>query len=234
MDLRSLLSRLTEYDTALLANTIGYIDATPPELLYMGGSVRCLTPELAPSVGVAFTAEVDSSTPGQTSDTEQYWQQMEEMQRSDMPVVWVVKAVGSRPDHECILGDGMAKSLHSCGCIGVVTDGGVRDVTGIRSIPFAVYCKGLTIHHTALRFVSAGKPIEVGGLTVRQGDVLHAGREGVIRIPPACIEALPERARAMRSFESEAHEVLRRREISGAGKRLLLGEQLTKYGFRET
>ena len=230
-DLNGLLTRLREYDTALLANTIDYIDATPPELLYMGSGIRCLTPDSGPIAAIAFTAELDSSTPGQKADTSLHWKQLEEMGKSDVPVIWVVRAMGSRPDHECILGDGMAKNLFSCGCIGVVTDGGVRDIAGIKTVPFAVYAKGVTIHHTALRFVSAGQPVDVGGLTIRQGDVLHANAEGVIRIPSTCLEKLPERARAMLSFEHEAHEMLRQRDLALADKKRLIGELLVRYGF---
>ncbi len=233
MSLRNLLARLCEYDTALLANTIGYIDPTPPEQFYMGRTIRCLTPELGAVAGVAFTAEMDSSTPGQTSDASLYWNQMEEMQKSGVPVLWVVKTVGSRPDHECVLGDGMGKALYSCGCIGVVTDGGVRDVTGLRAIPFAVYSNGITIHHVALRFVSIGQPVEVGGLTIRQGDILHANSEGVIRIPAACLEKLPERARAMQAFEREAHEELRLSGVPLQERKRRVGELLVKYGFAE-
>jgi 4-hydroxy-4-methyl-2-oxoglutarate aldolase len=231
MNLRSLLARLCEYDTALLANTIGYIDPTPPELFYMGRTIRCLTPELVPVAGVAFTAEIDTSTPGQKSDTGLYWSQMEEMQQAGVPVLWVVQTAGSRPDHECVLGDGMAKTLFSCGCIGVVTDGGVRDVAGMRSVPFAVYSNGITIHHAALRVLSTGKPVEVGGLTVNQGDILHGNSEGVIRIPHACLESLPERARAMHSFEREAHEALRDPTVPLANKKRRVGELLAAYGF---
>ena len=31
-------------------------------------------------------------------------------------------------------------------------------------------------------------------MTVEPGDVIHADAEGVIRIPPTCLEQLPERA----------------------------------------
>jgi len=36
MALKSILEQLAEYDTALVANTIGYLDPTPPHQWYMG------------------------------------------------------------------------------------------------------------------------------------------------------------------------------------------------------
>ncbi|PYV13368.1 MAG: hypothetical protein DMG07_14780, partial [Acidobacteria bacterium] len=108
MSLLAKLEELRDFDTALLANTIGYIDPTPPHEYYMGGSIRSLTPTIEPTVGVAFTCELDSSTPvvaGKSVDTGpqgyDFYDQLEEMSRSGQPVVWVVKAVGSRRDHEC-------------------------------------------------------------------------------------------------------------------------------------
>lgn len=227
------MEELRDFDTALLANTIGYIDPTPAHLWYMGGSIRSQTPSLGPTVGVAVTVEADTSSPNNKADAAGYWQQLEEMAKMDVPAVWVVRAVGSRPDHECIIGDGMAKSLMSVGCIGIVTDGGVRDVPGLLNAGFAAYCRGTTIHHTALRFRRMNKSVKVGGITVKTGDVIHAGEEGVITLPRGCLDKLAEAAIRMRAFEHEAHIGLRRTDLSIKEKQKWVGSMIAKHGFSD-
>ena len=231
MSLTNLLHELCEFDTALIANTIGYIDPTPPHEYYMAGSVQSVTPSLGPTVGVAVTCELDSSTPHNQATPEPYLRQLDQICQTSEPVIWVVKTVGSRPDHECVLGDGMAKTLAAAGCIGAVTDGGVRDVAGLLSIPFAAYCKGRTIHHCALNYVRINQPIEVGGITIRTGDVLHANDEGVIRIPSNCLDRLPAMAIRMRSFEQDAHRFMRQTDLAPRAKRQKVSELLEEYGF---
>lgn len=232
MSLTARLQELREFDTALLANTIGYIDSTPPHEYYMGRSIQSVTPTLGPTAGVAVTCEIDSSTPGGKADMDGYWQQVEEISAMGEPAIWVMKAVGSRPDHECMLGDGMAKTLRAAGCVGAVTDGGVRDVAGILSAGLAVYCTGRTIHHCALRIRRVNEPVELGGIEVKPGDVLHANEEGVIRIPAACLEKLAEAATRMRAVEHEVHRLWRRTDVAPAEKRKCSPEIIAKYGFR--
>ena len=231
MSLCSVLDGLREFDTALLANTIGYIDPTPAHEYYMGGSIKSVTPSLGPTVGVAVTCELDTSTPGGKPELDGYLRQVDQIAAMEEPVVWVVKTVGSRPDHECVLGDGMAKDLFSAGCVGAVTDGGVRDVTGLLTVPFAAYSKGTTIHHCVLRFRAMNEPVEVGGITVRTGDVIHANAEGVIKIPKACLGELAGHARRMYAFEREAHQHLRESGVAAAAKRAKILELLVQYGF---
>jgi regulator of RNase E activity RraA len=231
VDLSSVLEALSDFDTALLANTIGYIDPTPPHEYYMGGQIKSVTNSLGPTVGVAVTCEIDTSTPGATPDLDAYYRQLDEISSMNVPAVWVAKAVGSRPDHECVLGDGMAKALFAAGCLGVVTDGGVRDVSGLLSIPFAAYSRGTTIHHCAMRILKSGEPVEIGGITIRPGDVVHANLEGVIRIPSTCLKDLPARAIKMRAFEHAAHCLLRRTDLVASEKRQRVGRLLAEYGF---
>jgi regulator of RNase E activity RraA len=229
------LQQLAEYDTALLANLLGFVDATPTHLLYMSNEIRSLIPDVGPTVGVAMTCELDTSTPdGETEgDTKGYWEQLAQMESMDTPTVWVVSCVGSRPRHECIMGDGMGKSLVAAGCVGAVTNGGVRDLTGLRSIGFAAYGTGVTIHHCKMRVRSIGKPVDVGGITVHPGDIIHAGAEGVIRVPLGAVGKLLERAPAYRAFEHEAHQLLRRTDMNAAAKRALLDGIIKKYEFKD-
>jgi len=234
MSLGSIIDSLREFDTALLANTIGYIDPTPAHEYYMGRTIQSVTPSLGPTVGVAVTCELDSSTPGGTADLEVYNQQLAQIEAMEEPAVWVVKTVGSRPNHECVMGDGMAKDLYSVGCIGAVTDGGVRDIIGMLTVPFAAYSCGITIHHCVLRFRAMNQPVEVGGITIQTGDVIHANAEGVIKIPQACLGELAGHAARMYAFEREAHHVFRQSDVSAASKRAQTLALLVKYGFAKS
>ncbi len=235
MSFQPMLEQLRDFDTALVANTIGYIDSTPPHKWYLSGEIQSVTPALGPTVGIAVTCEMDTSSPDVDDDgtVDGYWEQLEQMDAMEEDTVWVVKAVGSRPDHECIIGDGMAKTLYAAGCRGVVTDGRVRDVQGLLTTPFAAYCRGTIAHHCRLRVRSINRPVEIGGVTIRPGDVIHADREGVITIPHACIEALPAKAPQMRAFEHEAHLVLRRTDAPLAEKREQVAQLLARYGFAD-
>lgn len=235
MNLATTIDELREYDTCLLANTIEYIDPTPAHEYYMAGYIQSVTPSLGPSVGVAVTCEMDSSTPGGNQPhMDDYWRQLEQMSAMKVPSIWVVKTVGSRPDHECVIGDGMAKTLYAAGCVALVADGGVRDIGGLLSTPFAAYCRGRTVHHTCLRIRSVGQPVEVGGITVRPGDVVHANAEGVIRIPQGCLDKLPASASRMRAVEHEVHRVWRRTDVSLQDKRRHAREVFAQHGFTAT
>ena len=231
MSLIQTLNRLVEYDTALLANTIGFIDPTPPEEFYMSGAIQSVTPSLGPSVGVAVTCKLDSSTPGKQADLSGFWELVDRIDKMEEPAVWVCEAVGSRPEHECVFGDGMAKALYVAGCSALVTNGGVRDIPGLMSIPFAAYARGLTIHHCALTVSGVNEPVQVGGIRVNPGDVIHANNEGVIKIPAGCLQVLPEKAGQMLVFEKEAHEIMRRPDLPPLEKPKETARLLKKFGF---
>ena len=133
---------------------------------------------------------------------------------SDLAVIWVVETIGSRLEHECVLGDGTAKALYSSGCIGAVTNGYVRDVASLLTVPFSVHCRGTIAHHCTLRMKNINIPVSVGGITVNPGDVIHACNDGVITIPPASIPMLLEKAPLHRKIEHDTHLLWRRTDLT--------------------
>ena len=218
----SILQGLAEFDTALLSNTRGCIDTTPPHTWYMGGFIQSQTPAIGPIAGVAATCKIDTSTHEGAPDFDLYYAHVDKMAALGLPTVWVVETVGSRPEHECVTGDGMAKTLHSAGCLGVVTDGDIRHALA----------RGHAIEaFAALRAVEIDIPVTVGGITVSPGEIIHADREGVIKISDEIAPALLEKAPLMRAFEHEAHVLLRRTDLTGAEKKKIIAGLVEKWGF---
>jgi regulator of RNase E activity RraA len=228
---RECLESLREFETTFVANTWDCLSTLPRHEWYMSGEIQSVTPTLGPTVGIAMTARIDSSTPKGDDDMDLYWRQLEEMEVLRLPIVWVVEAVGSRPDHECIIGDGMAKQLFSVGCLGIVTNGRVRDVVGLLTVPMAGYCRGICVHHCAVRTKQINVPVSVGGITVRPGEIIHAGTEGVIKLPPSAAEPLIEKAPLMYAAEKEMHHLWRRTDLPLVRKRHRQAEVLKRYGF---
>ncbi len=227
----NILEQLREFDGPLLANTLDFIDPTPAHERYMSGDIASVTPQLGPTVGVAVTCRLDTSSPGGTSSMETFYETIDAIEAMAEPVVWVVEASGSRFDHECTLGDGMAKLLYAAGCGGCVTNGRARDVAGLLTTSFATYCRGTCVHHGALRCTALNAPVSVGGITIKPGDIIHAGAEGVITIPPASAETLIKRAPQMRALEHDAHCVLRRTDIKANQKQRAVAALFEKYEF---
>jgi regulator of RNase E activity RraA len=75
------------------------------------------------------------------------------------------------------------------------------------------------------------RPVDIGGITVEPGEVLHAGKEGVIKIPPGCLAALPERAADMRMIEHLSHIGNRRDDLNAHEERDRTMGLFKKYGF---
>ena len=74
-------------------------------------------------------------------------------------------------------------NLHrALGCVGVVTNGGVRDLEEVQALRFHFFAQHISVSHAYVHIVEAGTPVRVGGSSVRPGDLLHGDRHG---LPPS-------------------------------------------------
>ena len=116
---------------------------------------------------------------------------------SDKPMVAAIQDLDRVPVGS-FWGDVQATVHRALGCIGVITDGGVRDIEEVKRVGFYLFSKEVLISHAYIHMVEAGTAVDICGMTVRPGDLIHADAHGAIVIPQeiagqlaeACVRAM--------------------------------------------
>ena len=83
-----------------------------------------------------------------------------------------------------VFGEVMCSTYQAFGSVGLVTNGGGRDLDQVRAIKYPVFTGSTICSHGYCHMLHLGLPIRVGGLMVNQGDLLHGDANGVSNIPP--------------------------------------------------
>ena len=120
-----------------------------------------------------------------------------------------------------MIGEGMSLAMKACGAVGAICSGAVRDVAQVRSLEFPVLACGVTADRGRIRFHRYQVPVEVGGILVQPGDLIHADENGglvlpVDRIPEICMAAAAvarKEAAIFALFREPGFRVSRMREM---------------------
>ena len=86
-------------------------------------------------------------------------------------------------------------------CVAYVTNGAVRDLQAIEPLGFQLFAGSASPSHAYAHVVDFGEAVEIGGLHIQAGDILHGDRNGVLSIPPETVERLPALARQIQADE---------------------------------
>jgi regulator of RNase E activity RraA len=91
-----------------------------------------------------------------------------------------------------IFGDILCARMVRKGVAGLVTDGVVRDVSGVLGTGLPVWCQGGAAPPSVARltFVAWQQPIGCGGVAVFPGDVVVVDADGAVLIPAAQLEMI--------------------------------------------
>lgn len=192
METTDLIAFLKTIDTATLANAAELLNTRPRAEGYASLDLKCLFPEFGPMCGYAVTAQVETVTLGAPKSEEAFVELFEAVERSPKPAVVVVQEIGGDRDRATHAGEIMASIFTRLGAIGLVSDCGVRDLTAVRKLGFHYFARGAVASHANYRIVRTGTPVEIEGVTIRTGDLLHGDENGLITIPDAGRERLPE------------------------------------------
>lgn len=109
-----------------------------------------------------------------------------------------------------LLGEIMALECQTKGFAGIVIDGAVRDVDGLRELGFPVFARGVTPRvGTNRRLGKTQVPVSCGGVVVHPGDIILGDDNGVVAIPQDQEAGLATALEALLAKEQQVMEEIR-------------------------
>jgi regulator of RNase E activity RraA len=196
------LDALRRIDSPTIANAIETFEIRPRVSGYVGYDIRCIFPDLPPTVGYAVTCTVDSTTEGREGIGFNVLYDL--LARNSGPTVVVMQDVGADRLHSCHAGEMMSTRMKGLGAVGILTDGGLRDVREVGALGgFQYFCAGLVVSHGNPICVSVGDEVTISGMTVRPGDLLHGDANGIVHIPDECAAGVADAAHRIWAQENE-------------------------------
>ena len=199
---------LRTVDTPTLSNAIERLHVRRDNEGFTPLGVRCLFPEFGRMVGHAVTAHAETCSPG-AMDRGKFMDLFEAVDASPKPAVVAMQEVGPNPEFATHCGEVMATILTRVGAVGLVSDCGVRDLAEVRALRFHYFARGAVASHAYFRIVRVGIPIQVCGLAIAPGDILHGDENGLLLVPREGLDRLATEVEAVRTRERALMEFVR-------------------------
>ena len=202
------LEFLRSVDSPTLANAIEPFKVRDRTVGFLGGNVKSLFPEMPPLVGYALTVKLDNK-PGPVASREGYWKMWQYLSQMPRPSVLVMQDVSAEPHRVASAGEVMSTLAQRLGAVGMVTDGGLRDLHEVRALGFQYFGKYVVVSHGNSEIVEVGTPVALDGETVRTGDIVHGDANGVVIVPAEVVAGLPDAVDEVRVKERQTMDFIR-------------------------
>lgn len=194
----SLLEALARYDTPTICNAL---EVVAPERRLTGFTTKplvCPFPDLPPMVGYARTATIraTSASPLSAADARAQRSAYYEYCGTGIgPRISVIQDLdGANIGFGAFWGEVNSSVHKALGCLGVVTDGSIRDIPAWAP-GFQALAGSIGPSHAYVHLAGFGESVCVAGMTVRSDDLIHADRHGAVVIPANIADKVPDAAR---------------------------------------
>ncbi|MGH8852273.1 MAG: RraA family protein [Casimicrobiaceae bacterium] len=213
------LAALAAFDTPTLCNALELILPATRGQGYTTRPALCGFPAMRPIVGFARTARIRSKhSPAQSADKvramrRDYYRYIDAGPKPS--VVLIEDLGGADAGYGAFWGEVQSAIHRGLGALGIVTNGSVRDID--QWAPgFQFLAGSIGPSHAFVHVVEFGAEIDVLGMRVRSGDIIHADRHGAVVVPAAAVDRAPEAAQEVARREARILAVARGSDCSAA------------------
>jgi len=183
------LKTLENWDTPTICNGLEVI---VPERRAVGFTVEPMVyvdRKFKPIVGIARTGMIRAKEPprGPIPARDEWYSYVE---AKELPTIAVLQDIDDRPGYGAFWGEVQTTVHKGLGCIGCVTNCSFRDCDMLAS-DFQIIGGRIGPSHAHIHLVALRCQVNVFGMLVNDGDVVHADFHGAVVIPPECVTKLP-------------------------------------------
>jgi regulator of RNase E activity RraA len=180
MNPNALFEELRKFDTPTICNALEIVRGARFTSGFTRQRLLAAKPAAPPIVGYARTVTIRCSTPFDPSGRkERLLGYYEHVAQAPGPTVTVVQDTDSQPGLGAFWGEVNTAVHWGLGCVGAVTNGSMRDLDAMHP-QFQCLAATLSPSHAFVQVVDFGKPVDVLGMFVTPGDIVHADLHGAV------------------------------------------------------
>jgi 4-hydroxy-4-methyl-2-oxoglutarate aldolase len=154
--------------------------------------------------GVVFGSALTVSTLGHADNLAPY-AALKLLQPGDVVII-----ASNGCEDSALIGDNLVGMMRNAGAVAVITDGLIRDASGLEAIGLPVHAAGYSPKAPAKKGPgTVGLSIQIGQTTIEPGDLVVADQDGVVIVPASALTAALDALRQIESKDKEKQAFIR-------------------------
>lgn len=194
------LNELREFDTPTVCNALEGFKIRPNTAGFCYPGMALRTSDNKPMVGYAVTAKISGWEKPTEAQKEMMFAYFRDVREVDEPTVAVLQDIDERPIGS-FWGEVQATTFKALGAVGTLTQGGIRDINEVDSLGFYFFSTEMMVARAESHLVERNTSVEICGLIIHPGDLIHADRHGAVVVPAEVAPKLAEACRRVTNAE---------------------------------
>jgi regulator of RNase E activity RraA len=196
---------LRSIDTPTVCNLL---EVVAPERRGFGYTVRhlhCPFPDLPPMVGFAKTATMraqDRVPLGEAGYMSKRLDYLDYVAAEPQPSIVVIQDIDEIVGFGAFWGEVQTNIHQALDCLGTITNGSIRDIPAVAP-GFQMLAGSISPSHAFVHVVDFGVNVNIHGMAVRSGDLIHADRHGAVVVPVETIDGMQAAAAGLAAKEAK-------------------------------